>query len=390
MQNPEDPKIVRMTHAKRGRRDSHPRPQTPPVRPLTILHTEASLGWGGQEIRIVLEAESLSRLGHRLLIVAPPESRIFSEASARGITAIPLAMTRRTFPVALMRLIRLIEQHRVDIVNTHSSLDSWIASLAARLSTRRPRIIRTRHIHTAVRGGKIIYGTLPDQIITTSEAIRQLLIARCGVRPDQIATIPTGVDLDQFHPAVPETFRQEMGIGRETVLIGMVSVLRSWKGHQYFLAAVDRLRKQAARMAFVIVGDGPIRGQIEQWRADLHLEATVTLTGHRNDVPQILAALDVLVLPSYAHEGIPQILLQAQAMATAVVASDIDGIREVVIDGETGLLSPPRDSQALAGRIERLIGDAALRERLGQQSRARVLAQWTLPQMTDRILALYR
>ena len=364
--------------------------QTPTDRPLTILHTEASLGWGGQEIRIVLEAEALSVLGHRLFIAAPRESRIFSEARARGITVIPLSMTRLALPVALARLIGLIEQHRIDIVNTHSSLDSWIASLAARLSRRRPRIIRTRHIHTDIRGGKIIYGRLPDRIITTSEAIRRTLIARCAVRPDRIVTIPTGVDLDRFHPAVTETFRQEMGIDRNTVLIGMISVLRSWKGHRYFLEAVGLLQKQAARLAFVIVGEGPIRGQIERWRADLHLESMVALTGFRSDVPQILAALDVLVLPSYAHEGIPQILLQAQAMETAVVASDIDGIREAVIDGETGLLSPPRDAQALADRIETLIGDAALRKRLGQQGRTRVLAQWTLPQMIDRILVLYR
>jgi len=370
--------------------DSDSHPQFPTDQPLTILHTEASLGWGGQEIRIVLEAEALSRMGHRLLIAAPRESQIFSEARARGITTLPLLMTRLVFPVALARLVGIIGQYQIDIVNTHSSLDSWIASLAARLSRRQPRIIRTRHIHTDIRGGKIIYGRLPDRIMTTSEAIRQTLIARCAVRPDQIVTIPTGVDCDRFHPAVAETFRQEMGIDRDTILIGMVSVLRSWKGHRYFLEAVDRLRKQAARLAFVIVGDGQMRAQIERWRADLHLESTVTLTGFRSDVPQILRALDVLVLPSYAHEGIPQIVLQAQAMETAVVASDIDGIREAVIDGETGLLSPPRDAEALAGRIERLIGDAALRARLGRQGRARILAQWTLPQMTDRILELYR
>jgi len=226
--------------------------------------------------------------------------------------------------------------------------------------------------------------------MTTSEAIRQALISRCAVCPNRIVTIPTGVDCDRFHPAVTETFRQEMGIDRDTIFIGMISVLRSWKGHRYFLEAAARLRKHGARLAFVIVGEGPMRGRIEQWRADLHLESTVALTGFRSDVPQILAALDVLVLPSYAHEGIPQILLQAQAMEKAVVASDIDGIREAVIDGETGLLSPRCDVPALVDRIETLIGDAALRKHLGQQARARILTQWTLPQMTDRILALYR
>lgn len=362
------------------------------MRPLTVLHTEASLGWGGQEIRIYQEARAIAQQGHRVLIAAPKESLLLKEVRAGGFPVIPLPlpMHRAAIPIALTRLCQWMVQYQIDILNTHSSRDSWIASLAGRLSRRRPRIIRTRHIQTQGHWRRVVYGLLPHRIITTSEEIRQNLIEQCAVQEARIQTIPTGVDEARFHPGVARHVRDELGLSKTAFLVGMVSVLRSWKGHRYFLEAADMLRRSHPNLVFVIVGEGPARANIEAWRRELHLEEVVRLTGHRQDVPQILSALDLFVLPSYAHEGIPQAVLQAQAMAKPVVASDIGGIREAVIDGQTGLLTPPRDVPALAHRIETLMGDAALRERLGQQARARVLAQYTLRQMTDQILSLYR
>lgn len=362
------------------------------MRSLTVLHTESSLGWGGQEIRIYQEALAVARHGHRVLIAAPEESLLIKEVRAGGLPLIPLPlpMHRSAIPAALATLRKWIAQYSIDIINTHSSRDSWIASVAGRLSPHRPRILRTRHIQTEVRWGRLIYGRLPHYIMTTSEAIRRDLIERCAVPEHRIATLPTGIDETRFHPDIPSRFREEIDIGRERLLVGMVSVLRSWKGHRYFLEAADRLRKSHPHLSFVIVGEGPARPSIEALRRERHLEETVLMTGHRRDVPEVLSALDLFVLPSYAHEGIPQAILQAQAMARGVVASDIGGIREVVRDGETGLLAPPRDGPALARCIATLADDAALRERLGEQARARVLAQWTLRQMTDQILALYQ
>jgi glycosyltransferase involved in cell wall biosynthesis len=359
---------------------------------LTVLHTESSLGWGGQEIRTHQEALAIARHGHRVLIAAPEESLLIKEVRSGGppLIPLPLPMHRLAIPSALSKLRKWIAQYPIDIINTHSSRDSWIASVAGRLSSCQPRILRTRHIQTDVHGGRLIYGLLPHHIITTSEAIRRDLMERCAVPKDRIQTIPTGIDETRFHPGITSRFREEIGIGKEQFLVGMVSVLRSWKGHRYFLEAADRLRRSHPHLAFVIVGEGPARPSIEALRRALHLEEVVLMTGHRRDVPEVLAALDLLVLPSYAHEGIPQAILQAQAMARGVVASDIGGIREVVQDGETGLLAPPRDVPSLARCIATLTDDATLRERLGQQARARVLAQWTLRQMTDRILALYQ
>src|SRR5204862_1422704 len=125
--------------------------------------------------------------------------------------------------------------------------------------------------------------------------------------------------------------------------VGMISVLRSWKGHDYFLEAAARILKKRQDVRFVVAGDGPRRETIRNQIAALGQQEKILTLGHREDVPNILASLAVLVLPSTAHEGVPQILLQAQAMGKAIVATTVGGIPEVVTDGETGLLVPPKD-----------------------------------------------
>jgi len=359
------------------------------VTPLTILHTESSLGWGGQEIRIVQEARAVSKRGHRVLIAAQPESLLLDEARRAGFEVFPVAMARRSFPRAFARMLGIIRRQRVDIVNTHSSQDSWVASLAGRLSRRRPWVIRTRHVSVPVRWGGVIYGRLPDRVITTGEEMRRMLIAETGVREDRIVSIPTGVDADRFHPGVTGRFREQLGIPKDVCLVGMVSVLRSWKGHRYFLEAAARVRHKAPGARFVVVGEGPMRPLIEQWRQELGLKDDVTMTGYRTDIPEVLSALDLLVLPSTGNEGVPQAILQAMAMAKPVVASDIGGIREAVTPGQTGVLVPPRDPIILADRIIDLLNDRAAHERMGRRAREIAMERWTLDRMVERVLAVY-
>jgi glycosyltransferase involved in cell wall biosynthesis len=170
----------------------------------------------------------------------------------------------------------------------------------------------------------------------------------------------------------------------------MISVLRSWKGHATLLDAAGQILEKAKRpVCFVIAGDGPGRQEIEEKIAQSRWKENIKLLGHRADVPNVLASLDVLVLPSHAHEGIPQIVLQAQATARAVVATTVGGIPEVVEDGVTGLLVPPRNPKALAEKIEALLADPALRMRLGQAARAKIEKQHSLDAMGERLLGLY-
>jgi glycosyltransferase involved in cell wall biosynthesis len=361
------------------------------MRQWRILHTESSLGWGGQEVRVLAELEWMRAQGHWVALAAPPASSIAKRAQEAGILFYPLRTHKALLPFEVVRLAAWLIRNRVVLVNTHSSNDGWLAGLAARLAAR--ILIRSRHIEVDYPNrfwSGVAFRFLPHHVITTSQKIADRLVAELKISPKRVTCIATGVDLTRFHRKVEGMLHQELGIAPDVALVGMISVLRSWKGHATFLDAAARLLGDPKRsMRFIIAGDGPGRADLEAKIAQKPWQGKVTLLGHRADVPNILASLDVLVLPSYAHEGIPQIVLQAQAMSCAVVATTIGGIPEVVEDGVTGLLVPPKDAVALAEKIGVLLDDPALEARLGQNARASIVKNYSLDAMGERLLALY-
>ena len=361
------------------------------MRQWRILHTESSRGWGGQEVRVFAELEWMRARGYWVALAAHPESAIAKHVQKAGITFYPLRTHKILLPVEVMQMTTWLIRNRVDIVNTHSSNDGWLAGLAARLAG--CILVRSRHIEVDYPNrfwSGLAYRRLPHHVVTTSQRIADRLIDELNVPASRVTCISTGVDLPKFNPEMPDTLRQELGLASNIALVGMISVLRSWKGHTTFLEAAAKLLKDSKRpVHFIIAGDGPGRQELTEKIAQEPWKGHVTLLGHRNDVPNILASLDVLVLPSFAHEGIPQIILQAQAMACAVVATTVGGIPEVVENNVTGLLVPPRDSDALAEKILLVLDDSALRDRLGQVARQNIEKHHSLDAMGDRLLGLY-
>jgi glycosyltransferase involved in cell wall biosynthesis len=170
----------------------------------------------------------------------------------------------------------------------------------------------------------------------------------------------------------------------------MISVLRSWKGHDYFIEAAQHVLDYFPDVHFVIAGEGPRREAIESKIKHMGLTKSVHLIGHRHDVANVIAGLKALVLPSYAHEGIPQIVLQAQAMAKPVIGTSIGGIPEVIDNEQTGLIVPPKDIHRLADSIERILSDEMLCRFLGEQSLQFILNQHTFEHMCEHTEELYR
>jgi glycosyltransferase involved in cell wall biosynthesis len=254
-------------------------------------------------------------------------------------------------------------------------------------------LIRTRHLSTPIERSiltRFLYNTLPDAVITTGEAIRTTMIERHGFDGRKIVSIPTGVDTTAFSRAsVNGAFRQAYGIPKDVPLVGIIAVLRSWKGHEDFVDAARLVLKEIPDARFVIVGDGPRYQNIRDYIDRLGLAGAVTMTGHRPDVAAVLAALDVFVLSSYGHEGVPQAVLQAMAMEVPVVATDVGSVSEVVRDGETGLLAPPRAPEALAAHIVSVVRRNELRRTLASSGRRLVEEQYRLETMLDRLDALY-
>jgi glycosyltransferase involved in cell wall biosynthesis len=363
------------------------------VTPWTILHTEASNGWGGQEIRILLEMEELRKRGHRVFLATPPHGRIFDEARRRGLPVEAISMGRRQWLTACLALRRLIRREGVTIVNTHSSADSWIGAIATRLSRPRPLLIRTRHLSTPIArglGSRILYHMLPDGVITTGQGIRTELVTRHGVEPDRIVSLPTGVDLARFDPnRVDEGLRDAWGLRSSHVVIGTVGVLRSWKGHLVFLDAMRRVFDQRPDAMAVIVGDGAGRALLAQQIEAQQLAPRVRMVGHCVDVERAFAAIDLMVLASTGHEGVPQAILQAFAMGKPVIASNIGGIPEVVRPGETGRLVPPGDPDALSEAILRHLHAPEEGLAMARAGRRLVEREYSLDGMMGRLETFY-
>ncbi|MEW6264669.1 MAG: glycosyltransferase family 4 protein [Thermodesulfobacteriota bacterium] len=357
---------------------------------FNVLHTEWSGGWGGQEIRVLLDIQVLTSLGHAAAVLSGPDSQITARAREAGVRVIEQPLRHAFDLIALGRLVSLLRREKFDVVNTHSSVDSWLASAAAKI-VGGPVLIRTRHLSVPLRTHPLnfVY-RWPDGLVTTAETIRRRLIEVNGLDGRRVKTIPTGVDLARFDPGLdPGSIRTELGLNPDHRIVTMVAVLRSWKRHEVFLEAAAELASARPELRFLVVGEGPRRPNIEDKIKSLSLEDKVLLTGHRSDVPRLLALSDVCVLTSESSEGVPQAILQYQAMNKPVVACRAGGIPEVVEHERTGLLGPVNDPKAVAGAVARLLDDPALARRLAHSGRRQVEERFSLKAMAESTLDFY-
>ena len=356
-----------------------------PTARATVLHTEASTGFGGQEIRIIAEAQWLRCHGWEALIVAQPGSRLADEARAASVPVVTVSMPSALDPRAVLALRRVVRLHSVDLVHTHSSIDSWLGGLAAR-SLGVP-VVRSRHVSIAIPRRRALVYRLAHRVITSGEAVAEI-VARAGIPRARIVPVTPGVDTRYFHPGVSGAgVRAELALTGPVV--GLVANIRGSKGHAYFLEAAREVVRALPATRFLIVGDGIGFDDVRRRVRVMGLDGAVIMTGFRRDIPEVLAALDVLVLPSIRSEAASQVIPQALAVGTPVVASDVGGNPELVRDGETGRLVPPADGPALAAAILDLLRDPARARALAARGQARVLAEHSLDAAMARTTAVY-
>jgi glycosyltransferase involved in cell wall biosynthesis len=359
------------------------------MRPLRITHTESSLGWGGQEIRILSEAQGLLRRGHDVKLLCAPQARIREEAANWGVPVIALPIDRKR-PVGLGALIHWFGANASDIVNTHSSTDSWLSACAQVAIGSPTRIVRTRHISAPVPRNLLsrwLYQKATAYIVTTGEALKRELVERNRFSANRIESVPTGIDAGRFRPGERKAMRARYGLPQDKTLVGIAATLRSWKGHAFLLEALARLPDS---IELVIVGDGPQREALEQKIGQLGLRGRVRMQGQQADVLPWLRALDIFALPSYANEGVPQALVQAMLVELPCVTTAVGGIPEIAEHDRTALVVPPRDAAALAAAIERLAGNEGLRQELGQAARKHCVEGYSYERMIERMEAIYR
>jgi len=355
-----------------------------------IVHSESSNGWGGQEHRVLAELAGFQRRGSRVWLLAAPDSQIIPRARQTDIAVRPVNFSKLRLPLNVLQLARWLKRERIEILNTHSSRDGWLLGMAGRLAGV-PLIIRTRHIDVDYPNrwvSRLAFTTFADHLLTTSDKIARHMQTMFQLPDARVSTVPTGINLEDFSPTGQKT--DLAGVDASRPLVGMISVLRSWKGHSTFLQAAARLRDSGFAGRFVVVGEGPFRPRIEQQIRELNLGGMVSLTGHREDVPDVLRALSVLVIASTKHEGVPQIGLQALACQTPVVGSDVGGIPEIILDGKTGRIFPAQNAGALADAIRSVLDQPELTQNFCRQGRQLVETKFSLEAMLDKLDALYR
>ncbi len=358
--------------------------------PLSILHTEWSDGWGGQERRIAAEMAGMRARGHRVVLATRPSCRLRKEVTKDGVEVLELDMKGKFDLATIRRLARFIKTERIQVVDTHSGIDSWVGGLAAKLAGA-PVLVRTRHLNNPLKRHWLNFvHYLPDRIVTCGEAVRQRLVEECGFPAGQVVSIPTGIDFTRFAPARPRgEVRSELGIAEEAYLVLMVGVIRSVKRHEVALRAFRTLLDTLPGARLALAGEGPMREGMERLAAELGIAEQVRFLGHRDDIPDLMGAADALLLTSRS-EGVPQAVTQALGLGLPVVATAVGGVPELVRHEETGLLIPPENPTAAAEALLQLAQDPALAARLGAAGRQHALAHFSLEAMLDQTESLFR
>jgi glycosyltransferase involved in cell wall biosynthesis len=359
---------------------------------ITICYMLIQLEAGGAERQLVALLEGLDRTRFRPIVVVERLGGAL-EPSVRklGIPIHVVARRWRRDPLFSFRLARVLRRERVDVVHPlESMLDIYgvlagvLARVPVRLMTWRTR--RYRWWHTA-----LLWLTLPlaDRLVANSEHAARWI--RRWFRPaSRVMAIPNGLDCERFaRPPALDDKRRELGLADDAgPLIGMVARLRPDKDFESLFDAARRLRGRFPGLTVLVVGGGPRLGELEAAASRLLPLGGCRLLGQRHDVHELYHLFDVSVLAT-EYEGMPNVVMEAMAAGRPVVATDVEGCRELIDDGVTGLLVARRDAHALAEAIGRLLDDKALAARLGRAGREHMRAQYSLKRLVERHETLY-
>jgi len=365
------------------------------MRKAHVLHLIDGLTFGGAETLLRDLASGLEKRGYRVTVGYSTPGPFVQELAEKGLTLKHIPRLAMIDPIFLFRMVRLMHLDPPQIVHTHLFKSDFHGRLAARLAGV-PVVVSTLHNNDSWAKNRIlgrIYGTtarFADCLIAVSPEVREYHLDKTGVPANKMMVIENGVDVAAFsgHEAGAKAVRAEFGIAPTAPLFGIIGRLKPQKDLPTFLLAAAEILRQQPDARFLVVGDGPLREELEAQAKELALFPALIFAGMRKDIPAIMAALDVLVLSSL-WEGLPVILLEAMAAARPVVSTAVDGVKSVVIPDDSAILVEPGSPFALAQACVRLASDPALRAKMGQSGLKRVLDVYSLDVMIDRISALY-
>lgn len=371
---------------------------------LKILQISSARSLGGGERHLADLVSGLVERGHEVHVAVRPGSPLIDEIRHSGSRAAAGSVAFTTLPlrnlldaISARALSRFVRQNQFQIVHAHMARDYPLAAYAVRRN-QNARLIVTRHVLFSLSRLHRVTLSRAARIIAVSKAVATQLRADDVTAPERISVVLNGINTKRFENAGLRfdrgSFLADWGLPEDTLLVGTVGELTPLKGHEEFLKAAAEVRKMFPTSHFIVAGtdsssDNRNRASLEQLIKKLKLTHHVRLVGWLDDLPQFYCALDVFVSASHT-ESFGLSIAEAMASGTSVVATETEGAREIIQDGETGLLIPVGNVPAMTAAIAGLLNDENERVRLGTTAQQAVAAQFSVERMVDETEAIYR
>ena len=327
--------------------------------------------------------------GHRVTIATGAECWIAGEARRLGIPVEICPMRGKADIRAIRALIKFCRRENVDILHTHSGIDSWIGGIAAKFAG--VPAVRTRHLFLPLKYNPINFvHYLFARFFALGETMRTMLVKECGFPADKVINIPTGIDFASFVSRFSRhEMRSTLQIDDDAFVVLTVAVIRGVKRHDVALRAFKILLATFPNSRYLIAGEGPMRSDMERLASELGIDDAVRFLGHRTDVADLIRAADVMLLTSRS-EAQSQALTQSIGLGLPAVATAVGGVPEVILHEKTGLLVPPDDPERTASALLRIAQNPAFAATLSAQGKMHAQQHYSLEVMLDRSEAVYR
>ncbi len=362
---------------------------------MKIVQLCSATEMGGGEVHVADLVRALARRGHELYLAVRPQSPLRDVLNDVPVNwhEIPL---RNSLDLASSRsLTDLIETERIDIAHAHVGRDYLIAALACRRAPR-CRLVLTRHHYLPLKSNPLYRWLLGDYVaafIAVSDSVRDLLIERLAVEPERVRVIPNWIDSSRFQTIERHAARAMFGIEKPFAVV-CIGQLTPEKGQEDFVRAAGQLAQRRSDVEFLIAGEeqdeyGSFTSRLKELVSLLGIRDRVRFLGFVDQIPELLAASDVVAVPSW-NEGFSLVTIEAMAARRVVLAANVGGIAGIIRDNSNGLLFPPRDVKAMAEKLLWALADTELRERLAAQGSQDAMARYHRDRIIEQIETLYR
>ncbi|MBU6951596.1 glycosyltransferase family 4 protein [Hahella sp. HN01] len=364
---------------------------------MNIAHLESSLNWGGQELRVIEQTQWLNANGHNGWIVARPQSAILMEAEKRGIPNTEIDFRGSANPKVIRKLIRFINQNKIELIDAHSNRDASYAMFAKWLT--KVKVVRSRHVTTPIKHDflhRLIWKYGNHQIITTANKINEQIIQLELAPASKVYTAKAGVDHNRYHANIDgSALKASLGIPSDHKVVSNIGMIREDKGQLFFVKACEIIAEQLPSVTFIQLGSATADTKAYESLVKEHWEKSkfkdrIKFIGYKSDIENYQALSDIVMICSIGTEAQTRLVSQAFLMENSMIATTVGGLPEMISHNNTGLLCPPQNPEALAEAAIKLLTDSKLAATLRKNAYQHAMEEMTFEKMMDGMLDIYK